>query len=148
MCCMILFICSIFVFFFFASRRRHTRCALVTGVQTCALPIYRTVDTFDENDAPLRTRKSDTDILPNATARLRLPDGFQARLGYSKAIRRPEFGALNPAVTLVIDVNPAQLSTGRAGNPDLLPQKSDSFDARSEEHTSELQSLMHNSYAD
>src|SRR3546814_10528313 len=28
------------VFFFFSSRRRHTRCALVTGVQTCALPIY------------------------------------------------------------------------------------------------------------
>src|SRR3546814_3673972 len=24
--------------FFFSSRRRHTRCALVTGVQTCALP--------------------------------------------------------------------------------------------------------------
>src|SRR3546814_9251916 len=30
------FLCS----FFFSSRRRHTRCALVTGVQTCALPIY------------------------------------------------------------------------------------------------------------
>src|SRR3546814_7876420 len=28
--------------FFFASRRLHTRCALVTGVQTCALPILRT----------------------------------------------------------------------------------------------------------
>src|SRR3546814_11766514 len=27
------------VFFFFSSRSRHTRCALVTGVQTCALPI-------------------------------------------------------------------------------------------------------------
>src|SRR3546814_18898796 len=26
-------------FFFVSSRRRHTRCALVTGVQTCALPI-------------------------------------------------------------------------------------------------------------
>src|SRR3546814_1115993 len=26
--------------FFLSSRRRHTRCALVTGVQTCALPIY------------------------------------------------------------------------------------------------------------
>src|SRR3546814_955488 len=26
--------------FFFSSRRRHTSCALVTGVQTCALPIY------------------------------------------------------------------------------------------------------------
>src|SRR3546814_8910868 len=29
-------------FFFFSSRRRHTRCALVTGVQTCALPISST----------------------------------------------------------------------------------------------------------
>src|SRR3546814_18120314 len=28
------------VVFFFSSRRRHTRCALVTGVQTCALPIF------------------------------------------------------------------------------------------------------------
>src|SRR3546814_9857168 len=26
--------------FFFSSRRRHTSCAVVTGVQTCALPIY------------------------------------------------------------------------------------------------------------
>src|SRR3546814_3505145 len=32
---------SIFFFFFFPSRRRHARCALVTGVQTCALPISR-----------------------------------------------------------------------------------------------------------
>src|SRR3546814_6839690 len=30
------------VLFFFSSRRRHTRCALVTGVQTCALPILQT----------------------------------------------------------------------------------------------------------
>src|SRR3546814_15248021 len=29
------------MYFFFSSRRRHTRCALVTGVQTCALPICR-----------------------------------------------------------------------------------------------------------
>src|SRR3546814_6088273 len=28
-----------FYCFFFSSKRRHTRCALVTGVQTCALPI-------------------------------------------------------------------------------------------------------------
>src|SRR3546814_4196983 len=27
------------MYFFFSSRRRHTSCALVTGVQTCALPI-------------------------------------------------------------------------------------------------------------
>src|SRR3546814_6048815 len=31
-------LCS-FAMFFLSSRRRHTRCALVTGVQTCALPI-------------------------------------------------------------------------------------------------------------
>src|SRR3546814_15867851 len=33
--------------FFFSSRRRHTRCALVTGVQTCALPIFREIDALD-----------------------------------------------------------------------------------------------------
>src|SRR3546814_3501594 len=31
--------CCGFYYLFFSSRRRHTRCALVTGVQTCALPI-------------------------------------------------------------------------------------------------------------
>src|SRR3546814_2844756 len=36
----VLWECVIFVFFcFFSSSRRHTICALVTGVQTCALPI-------------------------------------------------------------------------------------------------------------
>src|SRR3546814_20684972 len=35
-----LFVC---LFFFFSSRRRHTRCALVTGVQTCALPISHAI---------------------------------------------------------------------------------------------------------
>src|SRR3546814_9865055 len=37
--CLCIYYCWIFFFFFFSSRRRHTRCALVTGVQTCALPI-------------------------------------------------------------------------------------------------------------
>src|SRR3546814_9614589 len=32
--------CASYCFVFFSSRRRHTSCALVTGVQTCALPIY------------------------------------------------------------------------------------------------------------
>src|SRR3546814_185163 len=40
------FFCSflLFIAFFFSSRRRHTSCALVTGVQTCALPISTTVE--------------------------------------------------------------------------------------------------------
>src|SRR3546814_18231020 len=40
------------VFFFFSSRRRHTRCALVTGVQTCALPISSQLQALDHYQAP------------------------------------------------------------------------------------------------
>src|SRR3546814_19277589 len=36
---------------FFSSRRRHTRCALVTGVQTCALPIYPTAGSEGTDEA-------------------------------------------------------------------------------------------------
>src|SRR3546814_10275585 len=36
-------LCFFCIFFFFSSRRRHTRCALVTGVQTCALPICASI---------------------------------------------------------------------------------------------------------
>src|SRR3546814_7122859 len=43
---------SVFLFFF-SSRRRHTRCALVTGVQTCALPISL-VDGMHEYSYALR----------------------------------------------------------------------------------------------
>src|SRR3546814_6803141 len=54
------------VCFFLSSRRRHTRCALVTGVQTCALPIsaydtkstvsvQRTVDAERDKPYPNKT---------------------------------------------------------------------------------------------
>src|SRR3546814_17925632 len=45
----------VFVYFFFSSRRRHTRCALVTGVQTCALPICynRVNERFADTVCPL-----------------------------------------------------------------------------------------------
>src|SRR3546814_420023 len=42
------------MFFFFSSRRRHTRCALVTGVQTCALPICG--DVYTAIQVPFRVR--------------------------------------------------------------------------------------------
>src|SRR3546814_3307932 len=39
-CCVISAFCILRIrYFFFSSRRRHTICALVTAVQTCALPI-------------------------------------------------------------------------------------------------------------
>src|SRR3546814_7894673 len=40
--------------FFFSSRRRHTRCALVTGVQTCALPIFVYVEKVQTTRVYLR----------------------------------------------------------------------------------------------
>src|SRR3546814_12664294 len=40
------------LYFFFSSRRRHTRCAVVTGVQTCALPIYVTNNKVEVGDIP------------------------------------------------------------------------------------------------
>src|SRR3546814_6750174 len=56
------------VVFFFSSRRRHTRCALVTGVQTCALPIWD-LDYFAALDgiAPAWA-DGDFDGLPDLTA--------------------------------------------------------------------------------
>src|SRR3546814_179754 len=42
--CLSFFVFDYLFLFFFSSRRRHTRCALVTGVQTCALPIFHPGD--------------------------------------------------------------------------------------------------------
>src|SRR3546814_14169226 len=47
-------LCLYLGFFFFSSRRRHTRCALVTGVQTCALPIF-TIEGDAELEAAVRS---------------------------------------------------------------------------------------------
>src|SRR3546814_10424491 len=91
-----------FCSFFFSSRRRHTRCALVTGVQTCALPI-------------------------------------------SAASGAPPWNCWWPVVPTsrwrTSTTRPVRRSSLRlAGRPPISG-------ARSEEHTSELQSLMRISYA-
>src|SRR3546814_5318343 len=55
-------ICYVFCrFFFFSSRRRHTRCALVTGVQTCALPILIPVAEIEHALARLAAAAQATD---------------------------------------------------------------------------------------
>src|SRR3546814_12364462 len=64
-------------FFFFSSRRRHTRCALVTGVQTCALPISlkrlrdlgNTVLVVEHDEDAIRTADYVIDMGPGAGVR-------------------------------------------------------------------------------
>src|SRR3546814_1181562 len=70
----------VFCFFFFSSIRRHTRCALVTGVQTCALPIYAV---FQENDVLLLGSEGagvPDDVHDRAALRIRIPmkEGFRS----------------------------------------------------------------------
>src|SRR3546814_15036226 len=60
--------------FFFSSRRRHTRCALVTGVQTCALPIFGCMLGYVlDGDVPFSLQKLTSAIIAHAP--LSLIDG-------------------------------------------------------------------------
>src|SRR3546814_6179089 len=71
--------------FFFSSRRRHTRCALVTGVQTCALPILlrpaaRPRDTTPRPRRACRAAPRRADLrLQRRGVRLRLVPGSRTR---------------------------------------------------------------------
>src|SRR3546814_3202717 len=67
-----------FALFFFSSRRRHTRCALVTGVQTCALPIFTNADK-DLYEVNGRT-------LVSARLGVEAPDGRWAVFGWGRNI--------------------------------------------------------------
>src|SRR3546814_8900816 len=61
--------------FFFSSRRRHTRCALVTGVQTCALPICRCMSDERTMTGAERTTLADGNTIPTiGLGVLRVPD--------------------------------------------------------------------------
>src|SRR3546814_10057477 len=113
------------MYFFFSSRRRHTSFALVTGVQTCALPIYIAIELVEIFEADLahflvvalRVLRQQVFVEPRPGLMLDLVGaiehhGHQIRL----VIFEDVFGDLEPLL-------------------------------RSEEHTSELQSLMRISYA-
>src|SRR3546814_3688223 len=166
------------VLFFLSSRRRHTRCALVTGVQTCALPI---------SDAS-------SELVALATKHLnreegRIPHAYQDSLGYwtigvGRLIDKRKGGRLTnveidmllandiadkiaeisdwPAwqavkadpvrATALLSMAFQMGAAGLAGFKNslkLVEQKrwAEAAANRSEEHTSELQSLMRISYA-
>src|SRR3546814_1853301 len=106
------------MFVFFSRRRRQTRCALVTGVQTCALPI--SMLDVSAGGAHARIYVSGDTLLHDQLHEIprRYPDIDLAlvHLGGTRIL----------GILLTMD--------GEQG-------------ARSEEHTSELQSLMRISYA-
>src|SRR3546814_10358587 len=68
----------VWICFFFSSRRRHTRCALVTGVQTCALPISNP--------------QYNLDVLPTTLAEYQINHTYIAELGG----RRPRQRSIDP----------------------------------------------------
>src|SRR3546814_2314002 len=80
--CFLCVICFV-VYFFFSSRRRHTRCALVTGVQTCALPISGYAS-FPEGDP----RFMDTPVSPRPPGPARCPS-VADRVRHRDPRRRP-----------------------------------------------------------
>src|SRR3546814_12480949 len=64
--------------YLFSSRRRHTRCALVTGVQTCALPIVRAFAVganHGQPGDPERLAKGIITLVDDANPPLRMPFG-------------------------------------------------------------------------
>src|SRR3546814_6217900 len=171
--------------FCFASRRRHTRCALVTGFQTCALPILAWKIVFVEVEGidrvnifqatMLGMRRALEGVLPaletrSCVARIDgnhlprpLPCPAEAWIGgdardrsimaasiLAKVARDRFMRELHEAWPQYgFDLHkgystPTHLASLRAHGP--CPQHRRSF-ARSEEHTSELQSLMRISYA-
>src|SRR3546814_1664225 len=135
--------------FFFSSRRRHTRCALVTGVQTCALPICLNYsDHAAETGAPVPeepilftkwsepTGPNDPVVLPKGSVKT----DWEVELGVVIGAKA-RYVSLEDALKhvagycVVNDVSEREYQIERGGT------------WRSEEHTSELQSLMRISYA-
>src|SRR3546814_1640028 len=68
---------------------------------------------------------SSTCALPISTARVKFPGGFQARFGYSRTMRRPDFGSLNPVRKLNYVGNPILINNGSQGNPDRSEERRD-----------------------
>src|SRR3546814_3757206 len=173
-----------FFLFFFSSRGRHTRCALVTGVQTCALPIYDLAEVHhghavgdvahhrevvgDEHvgevelGLELLQQVHDAGLDRHVESRDGLVEDDQLRLqgqgpGDADALAlaarelvREAVGVLDGQADdgqqlldprLDLGVVPAEVDLQRLG------QRGPDGHARSEEHTSELQSLMRISYA-
>src|SRR3546814_7361881 len=153
------------IFFLFSSRRRHTRCALVTGVQTCALPISNTTsweisdnvtlkNIFGYRENELETRGNNDGLPANPTGFV-----FYKTLHSQNNDRQisDELQIQGQAFDNKLDyiLGAFYLKFEPDGKRGNMQNQFNSIFAtssyveieRSEEHTSELQSLMRISYA-
>src|SRR3546814_2417523 len=142
-----------------SSRRRQTRCALVTGVQTCALPIFCFIGERDFREFLSR-------YIPARSGEIRDPQGrvlgehpgvFFFTLGQRGGLQLGGVRGREQAPWYVVgkDVMDNVLYVDQGHDRAWLQSSSLRSETahwiggapRSEEHTSELQSLMRNSYA-
>src|SRR3546814_6399589 len=128
---------------------RHTMCALLTGVQTCALPIFPSPPPVQEQrvtrrqeDRPASMRRAGPEIItpsePGADSDQEIPSSHLLVPGTPEICRVAK-------IALVVHAN-----IGCEHGHELVAQAQPQLGSRkrSEEHTSELQSLMSISYAD
>src|SRR3546814_4002235 len=145
-------------FFFFSSRRRHTRCALVTGVQTCALPILASGLAITGVAAvamltPLKTVAPYVITVDKATGASEITASMSGNraITYNEAVAkyfladyvRNREGWIPQARKEFFEGVLAMSSRDEQARWTAFYSK----DNRSEEHTSELQPLMRISYA-
>src|SRR3546814_5563105 len=130
----------IFFFFCFSIRKRHTVCALVTGVQTCALPFFTGFCLLSVIEELLVGASDDgvVDVVDEEAPRhggIAIPGG-----GVEGGLRELDRRDVRHGVG-GFDRDHFMIAEGSEG------VSRERNEARSEEHTSELQSLMRNSYA-
>src|SRR3546814_10694245 len=148
--------------FFFSSRRRHTRCALVTGVQTCALPIYKNSrDPYEGRAFWACWAHSHSSCSWAARSIVRTSASWSSCTPCSRwacTCHSPWVGDCHSPTTLIL---PSVRTRSRSPDSKVAPccgwrpslvwacpcSQRRSWPSRSEEHTSELQSLMRISYA-
>src|SRR3546814_906483 len=126
-------------------RMRGKGCALVTGVQTCALPILASVQVLKGPQGTLfgRNTTGGAVLFAPATPTAQFEGYVQA--GYGNLDNRQIEGVINIPLSDQIRVRVGGSWHKRDGYTKNLaaPDR----DLRSDEHTSEIQSLMRSSYA-
>src|SRR3546814_5000960 len=127
--------------FFFSSRRRHTRCALVTGVQTCALPIFYGKDKVTGDNTP-----DFFNFLRDVRAAVGLPASYFNPGGAFNGTALSA-GSLPTGIYATQHFVQKRTSYAAYGEASYELTPTLKFTGRSDEHTSEHQSLMCTSYA-